>query len=711
MKRIKKLMLIMVTFAFVLAGMVSVAGAEEVSGGENNPWATEGEPGEPEEPGEPGEPEELEGTEGLEGTGGPEIKPEGPEEPEEPEEPKGAGIEGDGSQENPWLIKSWDNLTAVIEEKQGGWLLLNNDIDGESNDLVIPDDVSVTIDLNGHTLDCLDIGFGEEKASALRIVSSVTGGKLVVSDYIWGAGNLGFENCEVSAKAIDGSEGSVTLKGASVKLGVEAEEVGGFLWGGSEIKLSNNSTMDLNGWNAQTDEAAKIDIEAGSKITGIPFIMAYSWENETRDNLKTFIANIEGYAVAAGFTLDTNEDNVIIFLDNERKQVESGSLLGVTVLNENSLNVSLGDEKYDGAAKNPKVTVEGRELDSDDYDVTYKDAGGNEVAEPKDAGTYTITITGKGSYTGTTIQAITIEQAKPKYVPSTEPIDGTMNQKDQEESLGSPKGVNNQELSGTWKWSDNAEYLRAGKKKYPVTFNPDDANYTSITSDVVVSTWGAEKNNGTAENPIYNYVAKNGTTSAEVTGNSIIWLKEESEGLSIWYGVENSKATFAEGSKFWVRWLSISEDSKEWKDYYEKLDDEYKKLAENKKLWIFLMGVANPDGEEYHGGFDSPVDLYIQLGTDWDMDDINAVFISDASDEVLSVQTLNNYTLPDGTKAMVSKVGLRHFSPYAIMEISLPDPSPETGDSSRILLWILLAVLSCGAMTCAAVYKRKHRQA
>ena len=52
MKRIKKLMLIMVTFAFVLAGMVSMAGAEEVSGGENNPWATEGEPGEPEEPGE-----------------------------------------------------------------------------------------------------------------------------------------------------------------------------------------------------------------------------------------------------------------------------------------------------------------------------------------------------------------------------------------------------------------------------------------------------------------------------------------------------------------------------------------------------------------------------------------------------------------------------------------------------------------------------------
>ena len=123
MKRIKKLMLIMVTLAFVLAGMVSVAGAEDVSGGEGFLAGEEGvsegaealeepnTPDEPDGPVEPGEPEELEGTEGLEGTGGPEIKPEGPE---EPEGPKGAGIEGDGSQENPWLIKSWDNLTAVI---------------------------------------------------------------------------------------------------------------------------------------------------------------------------------------------------------------------------------------------------------------------------------------------------------------------------------------------------------------------------------------------------------------------------------------------------------------------------------------------------------------------------------------------------------------------------------------------------------------------
>ena len=329
--------------------------------------------------------------------------------------------------------------------------------------------------------------------------------------------------------------------------------------------------------------------------------------------------------------------------------------------------------QYDGSAKKPKVIVDGRELDSNDYDVTYKDAAGNEVSEPKDAGTYTMTITGKGNYTGTTTQQITIKQATPKYAPLTEPIDGTQALSEQEKSLSNPTGVDDQKLSGTWKWSDNAENLRAGKKKYPVTFNPDDANYTSITSDVVVSTWGAEKNNGTAEKPIYNYVAKDGTTSAEVTGNDIIWLKEESEGSSTWYGLENpkdefGKGVFAEGSKFWVRWLSISEDSKEWKDYYEKLDDEHKKLAEDKKLWIFLVGVTGPDGKEYHGGFDQPINLYIQLGTDWDMDDINAVFISDASDEVLSVQTLNKYTLPDGRKAMVAKVGLRHFSPYAVYD-------------------------------------------
>lgn len=705
MKSIKKIMLIMVVLAFVLAGMVSVAGAEEVSGGEGFLSGEEGVTEGAEAMEEPNAPD------GPDGPDEPEKEPEGAKEPEESKESEGTDVTGDGSQGNPWVIESWNNLTTLIEGKQGGWIRLNNDIDGESNDLLIPEGISVTIDLNGHTFDCMDIGFGKEKASTLHIVSSVAGGNLVVSDYIWGAGNLGFENCEVSAKAIDGGEGSITFNGASANLGVGAEEVGGFLWGGPEIKLSNNSTMDLNGWNVQIDEAAKIDIEAGSKITGIPFIMAYSWEDETRDNLQAFIDAIEEYAAAAGFTLDTNEDNVIIFLDNEKKQVESGSLVGVTDLKEKDPDVSIDGATYDGTAKKPKVTVEGRELDPNDYDVTSKDAAGNEVTELKDAGTYTLTITGKGSYTGTATQNITIKQAMPKYAPLTKPIDGTTDQKDQEKSLSNPKGVEDQELSGTWKWTDNAENLGAGKKKYPVTFKPDDANYTSITSDVVVSTWGAEKNNGTAENPIWNYVAKDGTTSAEVTGNNIIWLKEESEGLSTWYGLDNFEDTFDKGSKFWVHWLSISEDSNEWKDYYEKLDDEYKKLAENQKLWIFLMGVTNPDGEDYHGSFNSPVDLYIQLGTDWDMDDINAVFISDASDEVLSVQTLSNYTLPDGTKVMVAKVGLRHFSPYALMEISLPDPSPVTGDSSRILLWSLLAVLSCGAMICAAVYSRKRRQA
>ena len=148
--------------------------------------------------------------------------------------------------------------------------------------------------------------------------------------------------------------------------------------------------------------------------------------------------------------------------------------------------------------------------------------------------------------------------------------------------------------------------------------------------------------------------------SVEIT-DGITWLKVEHEGTATWYGIDNSSGRFAGGSRFWVRLLSPADDYEEWKKYYDKLDEAHKSQAEDNGQRIFLFGVTDPTGTEYTGPFDPPVDLYVQLGTEWYQDDISAFFFYDGMDEPPVVQIVRDYVLPDGTAAVVAKITLRHF--------------------------------------------------
>ena len=101
-------------------------------------------------------------------------------------------------------------------------------------------------------------------------------------------------------------------------------------------------------------------------------------------------------------------------------------------------------------------------------------------------------------------------------------------------------------------------------------------------------------------------VADNGRTSAVVKDNGITWLKEESDGTSAWYGIDNSQGLIESGSFFWVMWLDA--DNVESRHYYNELDDTPKKQSDEQR--IFLYGVVNPEGVEesqpfprHHGGY------------------------------------------------------------------------------------------------------------
>lgn len=236
---------------------------------------------------------------------------------------------------------------------------------------------------------------------------------------------------------------------------------------------------------------------------------------------------------------------------------------------------------------------------------------------------------------------------------------------------------------GTWsndipKFKDVGEYKLyyyvEGDENHNDLSSKEEPLYLNIEVGVSKDNWGTKVNNG----GIINYVSKNGTTSAEVDKYGVIWLKEESDGTSAWYGLDNSQGIFKRGSKFWVRWLNKEKDKKEYDKYYEKLDEEHKRRAEVDKLWVFLTGVTDPDGNEYTNlDLDVRVPYYIQLGEDWDEGDVNALFISENEDESIddirfgTAKVLNeqfeNINFPD-TSGSYARLLLKHFSPYAVYD-------------------------------------------
>ncbi|MGN1043464.1 MAG: hypothetical protein ACI4PR_01485 [Acutalibacteraceae bacterium] len=210
-----------------------------------------------------------------------------------------------------------------------------------------------------------------------------------------------------------------------------------------------------------------------------------------------------------------------------------------------------------------------------------------------------------------------------------------------------------------------------GEKEITVKFIGNYTGTATVTGEITENEWGTL----VTDSGHQFWVDAEGKTSAEVEPNEIVWLKEESDNSSAWYGLDNSNNVFEANSRFWVKWLNEKENKEEWETYYSMLDDEHKEKAEDKKLWIFLCGVTDPAGNEYTTITPS-ADMYIQLGDDWTQEDIRATFISDAIDEpVESVEYLDNLENAP-TTGEFAKLGLKHFSPYAVYD-ELTDEEKE----------------------------------
>lgn len=155
-----------------------------------------------------------------------------------------------------------------------------------------------------------------------------------------------------------------------------------------------------------------------------------------------------------------------------------------------------------------------------------------------------------------------------------------------------------------------------------------------------------------------------GTSNTEIMGNEVIWLKEQANGQTFWFGIDNTEGIFEIGSNFWVHIIDKDSDSEEWANYCKKIDEETYLEINNDKLLIFLIGVTNPNGEEYTM-LDEAVNIYIQNPDDWKRE-IEGIFISEISDEKI-VSEITELDYPDG-RTFFTKLKINHFSPYAIYE-------------------------------------------
>ena len=153
------------------------------------------------------------------------------------------------------------------------------------------------------------------------------------------------------------------------------------------------------------------------------------------------------------------------------------TIAGVSITDDN-VTLSTTEFTYNGQEQKPTVTVtldDKNLVVGTDYEVSY------DPTEVKDAGTYTVTVTGKGSYEGTVQKTFTIQKADPA-IGNVTYGGGVLYESTALNSITLNRS--NTTVPGTLKL-DAGQTLRADISSYKWTFTPDDAdNYETVTGTV-----------------------------------------------------------------------------------------------------------------------------------------------------------------------------------------------------------------------------------
>ena len=214
--------------------------------------------------------------------------------------------------------------------------------------------------------------------------------------------------------------------GKSIKVRVSRSDAGGTNYKDSDTtaavqkKVGPEAPTGLKG-------VAPTDKDGEGTITGLTTDMQYRASSGAGDSADAAVADSEWKEVTA--TNMTFEPGTYYVRLAATDDTEAGAAAEVVVPEYEAPKIDIKDATvtinpqtaiYDGSEQTPAitVTVSGKDLtETTDYDVSYdlKVAGEGQLSsdkKPVGAGTYTVTITGKGDYTGTATGTFTINKAE-----------------------------------------------------------------------------------------------------------------------------------------------------------------------------------------------------------------------------------------------------------------------------------------------------------
>ncbi len=178
----------------------------------------------------------------------------------------------------------------------------------------------------------------------------------------------------------------------------------------------------------------------------------------------------------------TNAGTVTVTVTAKEGGNYSGSCSATFTINpaaltEAMVTLSTSSVTYSGAAQEPAVTVDGLTAETD-YTVSY--------TNNENVGTASVTVTGKGNYTGTVTKTFSITKAMPIV---TAPTAGAIEygQKLSDSTLSGGGAVNGSTtVTGTWNWA-SPDTQPAGIGDFPATFTPTDSKNYETPANVNVS--------------------------------------------------------------------------------------------------------------------------------------------------------------------------------------------------------------------------------
>lgn len=163
--------------------------------------------------------------------------------------------------------------------------------------------------------------------------------------------------------------------------------------------------------------------------------------------------------------------------------------------------------------------------------------------------------------------------------------------------------------------------------------------------------------------------AETGQTIANTVERSVCWLREDTDSSAAWYGINNSTGVFEDGSRFWVKWLDT--ESKQDAFLTDAQQERIKELASQEDVWIFDLEVSS-EGKEVHDLNGDTAEFYVSLGSDWDTEDLMAIYIGDDGSTENVPMDFETHDLVGGSRVF-AKLHLKHFSIYALVRSDAPE--------------------------------------